>query len=68
METQQSDSLNQTFTTVRKTHFTPHITDSGTTVLGRYPGYIEKAEKMEASYFDIGKEWDEVASILTLGN
>jgi hypothetical protein len=38
-----------------------HLSDSGQTVLGRYVkggGYIAKAEKMNASYFDIGDIWN----------
>lgn len=35
-----------------------NMTDSGDTVLGRYPGYINKANSRGASYFDIGDEWD----------
>jgi hypothetical protein len=36
-----------------------HITDSGNTVLGRYPGYVDKAIERGASYFDIGPTaWD----------
>jgi hypothetical protein len=35
-----------------------HITDTGDTVLGRFPGYITKALSKGASYFDIGSEWD----------
>ncbi|MBB5788752.1 DUF6531 domain-containing protein [Jiangella mangrovi] len=39
---------------------TQHVTNSGDTVLGRHPGYINKAEARGASYFDIGKQkWDE---------
>ena len=38
-----------------------HVTNSGTTVLGRYPLYIEKAEARGASYFDLGSEvWDSI--------
>jgi hypothetical protein len=38
-----------------------HLTDSGTTVLGRFApggGYIAKAQATGASYFDIGDAWD----------
>ena len=35
-----------------------YITDTGETVLGRYPGYIIKARARGASYFDIGDVWD----------
>ena len=38
-----------------------NITDSGDTVLGRYPGYITKANSRGASYFDIGDEWGRLA-------
>ena len=34
-----------------------NITGSGKTVLGHYPGYIEKAQGMGASYFDVGSPW-----------
>ena len=39
-----------------------HVTNSGDTVLGRYPGYITKATSRGASYFDIGSEWDNMAA------
>jgi len=32
-----------------------NIKNSGKTVLGRYPGYKDKAQSMNASFFDIGK-------------
>ncbi|OWU65929.1 MAG: hypothetical protein CBB60_002170 [Armatimonadetes bacterium Cent15-Ar3] len=35
-----------------------NITGSGRTVLGHYPGYIEKAQRTGASYFDIGDAWN----------
>jgi RHS repeat-associated protein len=38
-----------------------HLTDSGSTVLGRFEpggGYIAKAQATGASYFDIGDAWD----------
>ena len=36
-----------------------HITNSGTTVLGHWSLYIERAHELGASYFDIGPgEWD----------
>ena len=39
-----------------------HITNTGKTVLGHYDpvtgGYIAKAQRINASYFDIGKAWD----------
>jgi RHS repeat-associated protein len=35
-----------------------HLTNSGDTVLGSYPGYITKANAKGASYFDIGNAWD----------
>jgi RHS repeat-associated protein len=40
---------------------TAHITDSGDTVLGSLagsPNYIDKAQVLTASYFDIGDAWD----------
>ncbi|WP_200829696.1 ALF repeat-containing protein, partial [Cellulomonas algicola] len=37
-----------------------HVTDSGDTVLGRFPQYIDKAQARGASYFDIGGAWDDV--------
>jgi RHS repeat-associated protein len=39
-----------------------HVTNSGDTVLGRYPGYITKANAEDASYFDIGEDWDALAA------
>ena len=41
---------------------TQHVNDSGYTVLGRFPGYIEKAKQRDASYFDIGDEWDRLVN------
>lgn len=39
-----------------------HITDSGKTVLGHYDaGYIDKAKKMGASYFDVGDKWNKLS-------
>jgi hypothetical protein len=38
-----------------------NLTDSGTTVLGRFPGYIAKAQARGASYFNIGDAWDALA-------
>jgi hypothetical protein len=35
-----------------------HITNSGDTVLGSLPGYIDKANARGASYFDIGDHWN----------
>jgi hypothetical protein len=35
-----------------------NITDSGDTVLGHFPGYIDKAKARGASYFDIGDAWN----------
>lgn len=32
--------------------------DRGTTVLGRFPGYITKAQARGASYLDIGDAWN----------
>jgi hypothetical protein len=37
-----------------------NIRNSGITVLGSYPGYIEKATANNASYFSIGKAWDKL--------
>jgi hypothetical protein len=39
-----------------------HLSDSGDTVLGRWPGYVDKANARGASYFDIGTEWDRLVS------
>lgn len=39
-----------------------NIRNSGITVLGSYPGYIDKATKNNASYFNIGKSWDSLTS------
>jgi RHS repeat-associated protein len=39
-----------------------NITKKGITVLGHYKdGYIEKAKKLGASYFDLGKMWEKLA-------
>ena len=38
-----------------------HITTSGDTVLGRFPGYIAKAEARGASHFDIGSAWNSLS-------
>ena len=35
-----------------------NIAASGRTVLGHYPGYIEKAQRTGAIYFDIGDAWN----------
>lgn len=35
-----------------------NVRNSGDTVLGHFPGYIEKANARGASYFDIGDAWD----------
>jgi hypothetical protein len=35
-----------------------HITDTGDAILGHFPGYIEKAKKLGASYYDIGDVWN----------
>jgi hypothetical protein len=36
-----------------------NLTSTGDTVLGRHPGYIDKANARAASHFDIGKPaWD----------
>lgn len=34
-----------------------HLTESGRTVLGHFPGYVEKAQARGASYFVIGDAW-----------
>jgi hypothetical protein len=39
-----------------------HITDTGETVLGSFPGYITKAEARGASYFDIGNVWNRLTN------
>lgn len=39
-----------------------NLTDSGDTVLGRYPGYVDKANSRGASYFDIGDDWDRLVA------
>jgi len=39
-----------------------NLTTSGDTVLGHYPGYIEKANARGASYFDIGVAWDSLSA------
>lgn len=31
-------------------------------MLGRFPGYITKAISKDASYFDIGSEWDRLVA------
>lgn len=38
-----------------------HVTDSGTTVLGRFLVYIAKAQSLGASYFDIGDAWNSLS-------
>jgi hypothetical protein len=35
-----------------------NITNSGDTVLGHFPGYIDKANARGASYYDIGDAWN----------
>jgi len=46
-----------------------NITDLSTTVLGSYKAklgklnYIQKAKKLGASYFDVGKAWDDLVKI-----
>ena len=35
-----------------------NITNSGDTVLGHFPGYIEKANARGASHFDLGDAWN----------
>ncbi|MDF2994071.1 MAG: Rhs family protein, partial [Microbacterium sp.] len=41
---------------------TQHVTNSGDTVLGHHPGYIQKAQERGASYFDVGDEWDNIVA------
>jgi RHS repeat-associated protein len=41
---------------------TQHVTNSGDTVLGHFPGYIEKASDRGSSYFDVGGEWDAIVA------
>ncbi len=38
-----------------------NVNNSGKTILGSYPEYIQMAKKGGNSYFDIGKTWDELA-------
>jgi hypothetical protein len=38
-----------------------HITRSGRTVLGHFPGYIQKARARGANYFDIGDAWNRLS-------
>ena len=38
-----------------------NIRNSGITVLGSYPGYIDKATKNNASYFNIGNAWSSLS-------
>jgi RHS repeat-associated protein len=51
-------------TSVLKNFATQHVTGSGDTVLGRFSGYIDKAQASGASYFDIGPMW---GTLKTLG-
>jgi hypothetical protein len=37
-----------------------HITNTGQTILGSFPGYISKANSRGASYFDIGNAWEKL--------
>jgi RHS repeat-associated protein len=40
-----------------------HVTNSGETVLGSYPGYIDAAKSSGASYFDIGEsQWNAIVA------
>jgi Pretoxin HINT domain len=39
-----------------------HITSSGDTVLGHFPGYVDKAKRLGASYFDIGPVWNTLSA------
>lgn len=34
-----------------------HVSTKGTTVLGHFPEYLQKARRTGASYFDLGKTW-----------
>ena len=38
-----------------------NMTSSGQTVLGHFPEYIEKAKKINASYYDIGDAWNDLS-------
>jgi|GEM_PF-3713192 len=40
-----------------------HITNSGETVLGHFPGYINKANLKGASFFDIGDAWNDLTPV-----
>ncbi|TGK34827.1 hypothetical protein EHO66_00050, partial [Leptospira kmetyi] len=35
-----------------------NLTDTGKTVLGHFPGYIDKAQVKGSSYFDVGDNWN----------
>ena len=37
-----------------------NITNTGQTVLGHFPEYIDKAKRMNASYYDIGDAWNDL--------
>jgi len=39
---------------------TQHVTDSGESVIGTHPAYINQAKAKGASYFDIGDKWDDL--------
>lgn len=39
-----------------------NITNSGRTVLGSFPGYIEQAKATGSSYFDIGNTWNNLSN------
>jgi RHS repeat-associated protein len=47
-----------------------NITNSGTAVIGRFPGYVAKAQAIKpkpgASYFSLGSAWDDAAKPLGL--
>ncbi|MEW4925445.1 hypothetical protein [Algibacter sp. 2305UL17-15] len=38
-----------------------NVNNSGKTILGSFPDYIQMAKKNESSYFDIGATWDALA-------
>lgn len=39
-----------------------NITNSGRTVLGSFPGYIQQAKATGSSYFDIGNTWNDLSN------
>jgi hypothetical protein len=54
--------VHNTCTPVEQKLATQHVSDSGDTVLGHFPGYVNKAQQRGASYFDIGDAWEDIAS------